>query len=161
MQYRKQNFSRDSLDDTTSIRQICQTFPPSKFCAIRYMHSYIAEIKIMTLILLFSVNNTFHLIFLTSYSCTHSIPYTKIFDGEKIGKFDKSWIIWQNFSRQYSQIHWKWLIRQVFPHEYLLPVWFAKIFPFPVYHTRYTHSVYASCTWINTILSLTIVGRCL
>ena len=31
-----QNFGREIFDDSTCIRQIRQTFPPSKFYAIRY-----------------------------------------------------------------------------------------------------------------------------
>ena len=33
-----QSFCRENFDDSTSIRQIRQTFPPSKLCAIRYMY---------------------------------------------------------------------------------------------------------------------------
>ena len=32
-----QNLGRKNFDDSTCIRQICQTFPPSKCYAIRYV----------------------------------------------------------------------------------------------------------------------------
>ena len=38
-----QNFGRVNFDDSTCIRQIRQTFPPSKFYAVRY--SYIVFIS--------------------------------------------------------------------------------------------------------------------
>ena len=31
-----QNFGRKNFNDSTCTRQICQTFPPSKFCTIWY-----------------------------------------------------------------------------------------------------------------------------
>ena len=36
-----QNFGRKNFDDSTCTRQICQTFPPSKFHAIRYVCVYV------------------------------------------------------------------------------------------------------------------------
>ena len=33
--FKVQNLGRENFDDSTHTRQICQTFPPSKFCAIR------------------------------------------------------------------------------------------------------------------------------
>ena len=35
-----QNFGKENFDDSTCIRQICQTFPPSKFYAIWYYTLY-------------------------------------------------------------------------------------------------------------------------
>ena len=34
--FKVQNFGRENFDDSTCTHQIRQTFPPSKFCAIRY-----------------------------------------------------------------------------------------------------------------------------
>ena len=31
-----ENFDRENIDELLEIRQICQYFPPSKFCAVRY-----------------------------------------------------------------------------------------------------------------------------
>ena len=35
--FQVQNFGRKNFDNSTYTRQIRQTFPPSKFCAIRYL----------------------------------------------------------------------------------------------------------------------------
>ena len=34
--FKVQNFGRENFDDSTRTHQIRHTFPPSKFCAIRY-----------------------------------------------------------------------------------------------------------------------------
>ena len=38
-----QNFGRENFDDSTCIRQIRQTFPPSKFYAIWYAHGLVEK----------------------------------------------------------------------------------------------------------------------
>jgi len=39
-----ENFDRENVDELIKIRQIRQYFPPSKFCAIRYMAIYVIQI---------------------------------------------------------------------------------------------------------------------
>ena len=41
--FKVQNFGRENLDDSTRTRQIRQTFPPSKFFAIRYLSKLVAQ----------------------------------------------------------------------------------------------------------------------
>ena len=36
-----ENFDRENIDELLEIRQIRQYFPPSKFCAVRYVCMYI------------------------------------------------------------------------------------------------------------------------
>ena len=36
-----ENFDRENIDELLEIRQIRQYFPPSKFCAIRYVVIYV------------------------------------------------------------------------------------------------------------------------
>ena len=42
-----ENFDRENIDELLEIRQIRQYFPPSKICAVRYIHvcNYIILLK--------------------------------------------------------------------------------------------------------------------
>ena len=41
--FKVQKFGRENFDDSTRTRQIHQTFPPSKFCAIWYFSTHVAK----------------------------------------------------------------------------------------------------------------------
>ena len=36
-----ENFDRENIDELLEICQICQYFPPSKFCTVRYICLYL------------------------------------------------------------------------------------------------------------------------
>ena len=35
------NFDRENIEELLEIHQICQYFPPSKFCTVRYLKIYL------------------------------------------------------------------------------------------------------------------------
>ena len=46
-----ENFDRENIDKLLEICQICQYFPPSKLCAVRYARFYATPESIMLVVL--------------------------------------------------------------------------------------------------------------
>ena len=68
-----ENFDRENIDELLKIRQIRQYFPPSKFCAVRYVGT--AWLRTSTFYLLNVVSShTLRLTAIVAYSFANILP---------------------------------------------------------------------------------------